>query len=146
MLVCVPPSGENDMPSAASIKCEGELVSHTDDYSGFKATVSWRVEYKRGFRGPQIHGRHVLRFSVEKPITETDAQYYSCTNAVVLLYPYVRHLVDDLSLKYAGRSMLVPPLDVPEFLYSQREQRSRQETSTPTDEWGDGESAQEDAT
>jgi len=68
-----------------------------------------------------------LDFTVTRPIAEDDAKYYAEINAVILVYPYLRQLIDDLSTKSLGRSIMIPPLDVPRFTEDRRNEKQESE-------------------
>ncbi len=113
-----------------SPKYSGELVEGSMDEDGFKATVSWSS-------GPgvlTVTGTHVLTFSVgTPPFDEFDAKYYSEINSVILAYPYIRQIIDDLSVKCLGRNLMIPTLDVPRFIRERRKalgEASRKQEST----------------
>ena len=95
---------------------------------GFQATVSWSS-------GPgvlTVTGAHVLTFSVgAPPFAEYDAKYYSEINSVILAYPYIRQIIDDLSVKCLGRNLMISTLDVPRFV--QERMKAWREASTQQD-------------
>lgn len=94
-------------------ECKGELVDGSLSDEGFRARVSWSVRAGR----LAITGAHVLTFSVGMPsFAERDARYYSVINSVILAYPYIRQVIDDLSVKCLGGNLIVRTLDVPKFV------------------------------
>ena len=116
-LICIPGTISEDIPTTANLKREGDLVPGSLTATGFRASVSWSVEFPTDTTPPiKISGKHTLTFTVKKPISETAAKYYAEINSVILVYPYLRQLIDDLSVKSLGRNIMIRPLDVPKFV------------------------------
>lgn len=116
-LVCSAVATQEGEPLVADLLCRGALVKGSVTATGFHASVSWALSFPDGSKQPiSISGKHELIFSVKKAITPDDARYYSEVNSVILAYPYLRQLIDDLSTKSLGRNVMIPPLDVPRFV------------------------------
>jgi hypothetical protein len=106
---------------------------------GFRATVSWSLDAD----GITITGAYVLTFLIGAlPFDEYDAKYYSQTNSVILVYPYIRQIIDDLSVKCLGRNLMVRTLDVPKFVQERMkalmESNKQQEPSSQVPASGNG--------
>jgi hypothetical protein len=118
-LLCTAESGQGDKQRQAQIEFRddghGRLVSDSLVEDRFEAEVSWSVD------GVDITvtGTHRLQFTVDKPIDEDDAHYYAEINAVILVYPYIRQIVDEMAVRAMGKNLLIRPLDVPEFMRTQ---------------------------
>ena len=102
------------IPSAVGMHHEGKLVPGSRTPSGFRAEISWAIEIPK--RPLTIAGKHVVVYATARPATTADAEFYSQVNAVVLAHPYIRQLVDDLSAKCLGQSVMVDTLDVLDFV------------------------------
>ena len=125
-VLCAPGDGDPDRPPPGSLNVSGTLKSN--DENGFLATVSWSLRFPERADSPiTISGKHQLDFTVTRPIAEDDAKYYAEINAVILVYPYLRQLIDDLSTKSLGRSIMIPPLDVPRFAEDRRNEKQESE-------------------
>jgi hypothetical protein len=117
----------------------GELVEGSMAEDGFQARVSWSSRSDV----LTVTGSHVLTFSVGvPPFDESDARYYSEINSVILAYPYIRQIIDDLSVKCLGRNLMIPTLDVPRFVQERRkalgEASRKQEPSAQPPASGNG--------
>jgi hypothetical protein len=141
-LLCSLMKSDADEPSPVETvvpTCRGELVEGSMAEDGFQAMVSW-------FLGPgvlNVTGAHVLTFSVgTPPFDESDAKYYSEINSVILAYPYIRQIIDDLSVKCLGRNLMIGTLDVPRFVQERtralREASRHQEPSSQPPASGNG--------
>jgi preprotein translocase subunit SecB len=105
------------MPSVAEIKSEGKLSDGALTNSGFRAEVNWSINLPGAEKKPfSLAGKHAVVFSTTRPATPSDADYYSRVNAVILLHPYLRQLVEDLSAKCLGQSIMLKTLDVIDFV------------------------------
>ena len=118
-----------DVPSKADVKYEGKLVEESLGPRGFQSVVRWSLVCDPAPNPVAISGWHELSFSLEKAISEEDARYYAEINAVVLVYPYLRQLIEDLTAKSLGRSIMLKTLDVSSFVSEQ--QARRREASEP---------------
>jgi len=130
----VPPPNQIVAPT-----CRGELVDGSMAGEGFRATVSWSLDAD----GITITGAYVLTFLIGAlPFDEYDAKYYSQTNSVILVYPYIRQIIDDLSVKCLGRNLMVRTLDVPKFVQERMkalmESNKQQEPSSQVPASGNG--------
>lgn len=115
-LICTPGDMRGDIPPA-TLKCQGELREGSLDENGFLSVVSWSLEFPKGAASPiSISGRHELTFTVKEPIADSVAKYYSEINSVILVYPYIRQIIDELTVKCLGRNVMIRPLDVPKFV------------------------------
>ncbi len=130
MLMCTPGESTVEVPPMADLNYEGKLVKSSLKETSFQAIVTWSLCFPEGVAAPvAISGRHELTFLLNKQISENDASYYAETNSVILVYPYLRQLIDDLSIKSLGRSIMILPLDVPQFVTDQM--MKRQPTKEP---------------
>ncbi len=106
-----------DPPVIATLNCVGVLAEGSLIETGFRALVTWSVDFPDGVRSPvSMSGKHELEFTVKEALSQASAEYYAEVNSVVLLYPYVRQLVDELTVKSLGRNVMIRPLDVPQFV------------------------------
>lgn len=125
-LFCVPGKESQNVP-AATVECTGQLLAESLGTDGFTAEVSWTLAFPDKETAPiTISGKHQLVFSIDKPIMTSDATYYSEINAVVLVYPYIRQIIEDLTVKSLGRNVLIPALDVPKWVRQQAARKSLQ--------------------
>jgi len=128
--------------------CDASLVEGSlekAEYRGFAATVRWSTKFPE--EAPvKISGVHRLVFAVTRPINSDDAEYYSQINSVILLYPYLRQLVDELSAKSLGRSVMTRPLDVVQHVLVHEREWRNQTPETPHHDEGDTEAFGNDAT
>jgi hypothetical protein len=127
-LICTLVSSNAEVYAAEIVKpdCKGELVGDSMDEDGFRARVSWSL----GSGGLAVTGAHILTFSVgTPPFEESDAKYYSEINSVILAYPYIRQIIEDLSVKCLGRNLMISTLDVPRFV--QERMKALMESSRP---------------
>lgn len=112
-LICTTADGSSEMPHQAGVDIKGELVQSSLTPSGFAALITWSVRFLDVSMPPvSISGQHELAFSGEG-INDNTASYYAQVNSVILAYPYVRQVIDDLTMRTLGRGILIPPLDVP---------------------------------
>ena len=96
---------------------KGALVSGSVHDRGFRAIVSWALRLPEEAGLPlAITGKHELEFSVGRRPNSRTAEYYAEVNAVILAYPYIRELIGNLSSRALGRSIVLPPFDVPGFV------------------------------
>lgn len=102
--------------SEATIGHEAKLKPDSLSQNSFVATVNWSLSWKENPAPLVMSGRHELLFSTEKNIRESDASYYSEVNSVILLFPYIRQIVEDVTLRSLGRGVLISPLDVPKHV------------------------------
>lgn len=117
LLVVAPGDPHEDIPPTANITRQGLLVPDSHTPEGFRAAVSWALEYPEGVTPPiTITGKHELVLSLKEAISPQDAEYYAEVNAVIFAFPYVRQLIDDLTAKSLGRNIMIRPLDVPQFV------------------------------
>lgn len=115
-LVCVVGETTGALAPTLEVRSRGSLVPESTTPTGFKSMVSWSLEYPDGTPPPiSISGKHELTFTVEKQIRDADRDYYAEVNGVILVFPYLRQLIDDLTVKCLGRNILIAPLDVPRF-------------------------------
>ena len=129
-LVCMLGDAQETIPPA-KVECRGSLVEESLLESGFHADVTWTLDFHTDQSSPiSIIGTHRLAFSVVRRITKEDAEYYSETNAAILVYPYIRQIVDDLTSKSLGRSIIIPPLDVPKWIKAVANKRREKENVT----------------
>lgn len=123
-IVCAAGEVSDEKAIAGELAPEGELIEGSYSDVGFRALVSWSVEPPEGTRPPvTISGRHELTFTIKKPISASDAEYYAEINSVILVFPYIRQLVEDMSVRSLGRSVMIPPLDVPQFVIRKLQER-----------------------
>jgi preprotein translocase subunit SecB len=117
-LICSRHGGvSGNTPSTANLKCNGIYVPDSLTDTDFRALVSWSVDFPEGTKSPiAISGQHALVFTVKDAINEITAEYYAKINSVILIYPYLRQLIDELSVKSLGRNIMIRPLDVPKFV------------------------------
>lgn len=109
-LACLPGQFTEELPPAL-LECEGKF--HSQEALEFTSEIKWSLKFPGEQPVPiSISGQHHAKFITTKPISRLDARYYSEINAVILVFPYLRQLIDDLSVKSLGRNILVPPLDV----------------------------------
>jgi preprotein translocase subunit SecB len=85
--------------------------------------VTWTVKFTDVSDPPvSISGQHELAFTGDE-VDAFSARYYAELNSVILVYPYVRQLVDDLTSKALGYSVILRPLDVPARVAEYTDQR-----------------------
>ena len=120
MLVCAQGESPKGRPRVANLECQGSLVEDSLTDTGFRAQVTWHLDFPR-VTPLRMNGRHELTFAVTKAIDEYSAGYYAEVNSVVLIYPYIRQLVDEMTVRSLGHNIMVRPLDVPDFLRKYRE-------------------------
>ena len=125
-LICVSGARMEPLPAVASIDCEGKLVEETLGPDGFQAVIEWSVSFAEPKAPISITGKHELTFTVTSKIEQEAADYYSRTNGLILAYPYIRQIIDDLSVKSLGQGILVPLLDVPGWVKKVRQERAEE--------------------
>jgi len=112
-LACVPGDSMDVYPPAL-LKFEGHLLNQAD--CQFISEIKWSLQFPEDQPAPiSISGKHHAVFATDVPISKLDARYYAEVNAVILAFPYLRQLVDDLAVKSLGRNIMIPPLDVPKW-------------------------------
>ena len=132
-VVCLPGApGLEAIPGPARLECTGALVDESRSPAGFSAVVSWSVAFPADLKPLTISGQHVLTFTLASPVSEETASYYAKVNSIVLAHPYIRQIVDDLSVKTLGQSIVVEILDVPKFICEYHTEQHRLES--PPDE------------
>ena len=119
------PLASEGKPPPAYVEPTGRLASKTD--SAFTAEVDWSLFVDTGSSSlPLIlKGTHEVEFSVGAGVSAATVQYYAEINSVILAFPYIRQVVDDLCLKTFGRGYLIRPLDVPAFINKLRAARQK---------------------
>ena len=121
-LICTP-GDEGAESTVALAACEGTLKDSSITGSGFQSIVAWSLGFPDGVRPPiAVSGKHELIFGTSKPLSPEAASYFAKVNSVILAFPYVRHLIDFVSVNATGRNLMVLPLDVPSFVVRTREQ------------------------
>ena len=102
-LICIPGNEQQQIPPA-TVEHTGKLVADSLNPSGFIAEVTWNLAFPDKDNAPiSITGKHYLTFSTSKPIDPSDAIYYSEINAVILAYPYLRQIIEELTTKCLGQ-------------------------------------------
>ena len=120
MLLCAPGEGRDTSVPGSVPNPQGRLVAGSLESNGFTAEVTWTLQFPKESSPPvNITGKHDLTFSVQQPIGPTDAAYYAEVNAVILAFPYIRQVIQDLTAQAIGRAVIVPPLDVPKWVAEQ---------------------------
>ena len=124
-LICQPgPEPLLDEPSClrALLNPTAELAQECAfPTAAFEADVSWIVEFDADPPPIRISGVHRLRFrATKKDLSEPAVDYYAQINSVILAYPYLRQLVDDICMRCLGQGIAINPLDVPSFVRSGR--------------------------
>ena len=123
-LLCSPGEAEICDREIAYVEPKGRLLEDTFDETGFSASVDWSLKFPEGVAPPiVISGTHQVEFGVNSSVPYDTAKYYAETNSVVLLYPYLRQLISDLTVRGLGRSIMIRPLDVPKFIMKQQRER-----------------------
>ena len=127
MVVCAPGDEGADVSAEAELQCEAALVEDSlrEGGLGFDATVNWSTKFS-GAPPIKISGVHRLSFGVREAVDQDSVEYYSQINSVILLYPYLRQLVDDLSAKSLGCTIMTRPLDVVRFIVDREREWRRQ--------------------
>ena len=116
-ILCIVEQAEQLSLPPADLRHEGKLLPNSLSPNGFRTEVSWFLDIPGIEKKPiSIAGKHVVQFSTSRLATKRDAEFYSQINAIILLYPYLRQLVDDLSAKSLGQSIIVSTLDVLGFV------------------------------
>ena len=122
-LVCSCKEPHPERTLTGDVKPEGTLIPDSLTATGFRSLVVWRLAFPNEEQPLQLAGQYELTFTVSKPVQIATAEFYAEINSVILAYPYIRQLVDDLSVKSLGQNVRVPPLDVPKFVNEQVEKK-----------------------
>lgn len=145
-LMCMRVANGGPAPKVADVKHTEALIPDTFGAHGFKAAVDWSLEFPEDSQKPPIiiSGRYEVEFSVGKEIEKMTAHYYARTNSLVLAYPYIRQLVDELTASSLGQNIMTRPLDVPAWVkeagekyleeMAEREEEARQIAPEPEPE------------
>ncbi len=135
LLCLVEQTEQTCLPLGGDLRQEGRLMPGSLSPSGFRSEISWTLEWPGMEKKPlSLAGKHVLIFSTSRPATENDAKFYSQVNSVILIHPYLRQLIEDVSYRCLGQSIMVRTLDVPGFVRRETERFYAQQGSQASEE------------
>lgn len=122
-LLCVVEQGAQAplIASTVDVKQSGTFVPGSLSPTGFRSEVTWSLDFPGEVKPFSLAGKHIVVYSTSCEATCFDAEFYSRVNAIILLHPYLRQMVDDLSTKALGQTIMVRTLDVLSFVRRETE-------------------------